>query len=236
MEIRPINIPRSVIRDIPPPVVTETPPPVVSGIEVPVIDVPFPVIEYPTIDVPTREEFEGQLQQEQEVEDEEIETRELPPVPTTPSVNVGGVNVDLPSADVVATAGATAVVATTASLVAGIAVRKTLEALTEILKKKKFKVKIKKVKPVIHYVLGESGKADIFEYSAKGTKLLDTVDNVESYIRDEIEIDAFYEVTNKVIIDESLKDKFTKEGQKRFKSLFLPSAKLAKKLSAKFSF
>ena len=234
MEIRPIRIPRSVIRDIPPPVVSDMPPPVVSGLEVPVIEVPNPVIEYPTIDVPTMETFEGQLAQPQQTPAEEpTDTRDLPPPP--PTVSVGGVDVTLPAADVVATAGATAVVATTASLVAGLVVKRVLDFLTKALAKKRFKVKVKKVVPVLHYVLSESGKVDIFEYSKEGTRIKDTTEQVETYLRDQIEIDAFYEVTNKVIIDEGLKDKFTKEGQKRFKSLFLPPAKLAKKLSAKFS-
>ena len=235
MEIRPIRIPRSVIRDIPPPVVYDTPPPVVRGIEPPVIEVPDPVIDYPTIDVPTREEFEGMLQPEEKPVEETPETvRELPP--TAPSVNVGGVNVTLPSPDVIATAGATAVIATTASLGAGLVVKKLLGAISDLLKKKKFKVKIKKVKPVLHFVLNGNGMVDVFEYSKKGTRLVDTTERIETYIRDHVEIDAFYEVTNKIIIDDSLKDQFTKEGQKRFKSLFIPPAKLAKKLSARFSF
>ena len=40
---------------------------------------------------------------------------------------------------------------------------------------------------------------------------------------------------NKIIIDDVIKDKFTKEGAKRFKSLFAPAKTIAKKLSAKFS-
>ena len=233
MEIRPIRIPRSVIRDIPPPVVYDAPPPVVRGIEPPVVEVPDPVIDYPTIDVPTREEFEGMLGGgEKPIEETPEPTRELP----GPSVNVGGVNVTLPSPDVIATAGATAVIATTASLGAGLVVKKILEGLTDVLKKKKFKVKVKKVKPVLHFVLNGSGVVDVFEYSKTGTKLVDTTERVETYLRDHVELDAFYEVTNKIIIDESLKEQFTKEGQKRFKSLFIPPAKLAKKLSARFSF
>ena len=40
---------------------------------------------------------------------------------------------------------------------------------------------------------------------------------------------------NKIIIDDVIKEKFTKEGAKRFKSLFAPAKSIAKKLSAKFS-
>jgi len=238
MEIRPVRIPRNsnVIREIPPPAIRNTPPPVVSELERPVVDVPSPAIEYPTIDVPTREQFEGMIQPPAPAPAEPREPdRTLPPPPPKgPTIEVGGVKIDLPAADVVATTGATAVVATVTTLLAGILVKKILGILGELMKKK-FKVKIKKVTPVIQYVLNSHGKVDIFEHSKTGTKLVDSVDNVESYLRDQIELDQFYESTNKVIVDEGLKDKFTQEGQKRFKSLFLSPAKLAKKLSAKLS-
>ena len=100
----------------------------------------------------------------------------------------------------------------------------------------KFKIKIKQVKPVLHYVMAEAGHIDIFEYSAEGTRLVAQTDNVEQYIRDEIEKNTLYEIENKVIIDEPVKDKFTKEGQERFKSLYAAPKKIAKKLSARLSF
>ena len=240
MEIKPIVIPRNVIRDLPPPVVQNTPPPVVSGIEVPIIEVPNPVIEYPVIDVPTQEQFEGMLTpQEPQEEEPKEDTRDLPPpsqAPTGPVVSVGGVDVTLPAPDVIATAGTTAVVATTASLVAGIAIKKVTGALSEALtKRKKFKVKAKRVTPVLHYVLNPDKSVDILQYSSEGMKVIDSTNNIETYIRDQIETDALYEDVNKVIIDEALKEQFTKEGQKRFKTLFLSPSKLAKKLSAKIS-
>lgn len=245
MEIKPIVIPRNVIRDLPPPVVQNTPPPVVSGIEVPIIEVPNPVIEYPVIDVPTQEQFEGMLTPQQPQEEEPKEdTRDLPPPPPTPPapaptgpvVSVGGVDVTLPAPDVIATAGTTAVVATTASLVAGIVVKKATGVLSEALtKRKRFKVKAKRVTPVLHYVLNPDKSVDILQYSSEGMKVIDSTDNVETYLRDQIEIDALYEDINKVIIDEALKEQFTKEGQKRFKTLFLSPSKLAKKLAAKIS-
>lgn len=248
MEIKPIVIPRNVIRDLPPPVVQNTPPPVVSGIEVPIIDVPNPVIEYPVIDVPTQEQFEGMLTPQQPQEEEPKEdTRDLPPppppappplpaAPTGPVVSVGGLDVTLPAPDVIATAGTTAVVATTASLVAGIVVKKSTGVLSEALtKRKKFKVKAKRVTPVLHYVLNPDKSVDILQYSSEGMKVIDSTDNVETYLRDQIETDALYEDVNKVIIDEALREQFTKEGQKRFKTLFLSPSKLAKKLAAKIS-
>ena len=243
MEIQPIRIERNVIREIPPPVLNSTPPPVVSSLQRPVIDVPSVIIDYPTIDVPTQEEFRGQLAQptREQVVEQPQPSRDLPPpppavpeVPTGPTVSVGGLDVTLPPPDVVATTGATAVVATTTSLVAALVVKRLSDILSELFKKK-FKVKVKKVKPVIHFVKTESGKIDIFEYSKKGTKMLGSTEKLETYLRDHIESDAFYEVTNKIIIDDTLRQNFTKEGQTRFKSLFLSPQKMAKKLSAKFS-
>ena len=52
---------------------------------------------------------------------------------------------------------------------------------------------------------------------------------------DEIEKNTLYEIENKVIIDEPVKEKFTKEGQERFKPLYAPPKKIAKKLSARLS-
>ncbi len=101
--------------------------------------------------------------------------------------------------------------------------------------KKKKKSKIKQVKPVLHYILNDEGKIDILEYSQKGTKVIGSTDDVERYIRDKVEDDSLYEMDNKIIIDDVIKEKFTKEGAKRFKSLFAPAKTIAKKLSAKFS-
>lgn len=238
MEIRPIRIPTNVIREIPPPILRSTPPPVVRQMELPVVDVPNPVIEYPTIDVPTQQSFQEQFSppQQQEVVDEPEETRDLPPpVPSGPTISIGGVNATLPAPDVVATTGATAVVATTASLTAAILVKKVTEIISDSIKRSKFKVKVKKVKPVLHFVKTESGKIDIFEYSKKGTRIVDSTEKIENYLRDQINDNVYYEVTNKIIVDDNLKDEFTAEGKTRFKSLFVPASKVAKKLSAKFS-
>jgi len=241
MEIQPIRIPTNVIRTMPPVVSNNLPLPVVSGIEVPVIDIPSTIIDYPTIDVPTREEFEANLSAGQEVEQEgPLDARELPPN----VVSVVGVEVTLPPVDVIATAGATAVVATTASLVAAVIVKQGVaalepvikNALTKLMKSNKLKIKVKTVKPVLHYVLTGSGDIDIFEYSKDGTKIVDSTDSVEMYLRDKLDKDSLYDITSKIIIDEAIKDKFTKEGKERFKKLFVPPAKIAKSLAAKFSF
>ena len=164
---------------------------------------------------------------------------QIPADQPTPSFTVGGVNINLPDPSIVATAGAVAVVTTATTMVSGIAlnmVKNAAEPLIREAVKNKFKIKLKQVKPVLHYVMTDTGNVDVFEYSAEGTKLIDTTDNVENYIRAQVETNAFYETENKIIIDDVVGEKFTKEGQKRFKSLFAPAKKVAKKLSARLSF
>jgi hypothetical protein len=161
------------------------------------------------------------------------------PANSNPTINVAGLKIDLPDPSLVATAGSVAVV-TTAATMASTAVLNVLKNAAEPLikeaTKNKFKIKIKQVKPVLHYVMAEGGHIDIFEYSAEGTRLVDQTDNVEQYIRDQVDINSLYEIDNKIIIDDVISDKFTKEGQKRFKPLFSPAKKIAKKLSARLSF
>jgi hypothetical protein len=255
----------SVIPAIERPVVRGVESPVVRGLEVPIIDAPNTRIPYPVVNVPTQQEFDAAVKAEKEKQaaEEAQKNRELPnttpppqlppavqtPQPTTPVVEVpaepitpaftvAGLKIDLPDPSLVATAGSVAVV-TTAATMAATTVFNTLKNAAEPLikeaTKKKFKLKIKQVKPVLHYVLAEGGHIDVFEYSAEGTRLVDQVDNVEQYIRDQVEINSLYEIDNKIIIDDVISEKFTKEGQKRFKPLFAPAKKIAKKLSAKFS-
>ena len=239
MEIKPIRIPTNIIREIPTPVTNSTPPPVTSALEMPVIDVPTPIIEYPTLDVPTQETFEGMVVPPKPVEEPPPEpTRDLPP-PKGPVVDVPGVGpVDLPPVAPLITAGATAVVVTTVTIGSTILLNtlkdKFLGPLIEKLSKPK-KVKIKQKKPVLHFVEAENG-AQLFEYSVKGTRLVDTTDNIEQYLRDQVDIDSLYEYDNKIIVDDVLKEQFTKEGQKRFKKHFCPAKTIVKKLSAKLSF
>ena len=156
-----------------------------------------------------------------------------------PTFSVYGVDVNLPDPSLVATAGAVAVVTTAATIVSTTVLNALKNAAEPIIKeatKNKFKIKIKHVKPVLHYVLAEEGHINIFEYSADGTRLVEQIDNVEQYIRDQVEINALYEIDNKIIIDDVISDKFTKEGKERFKPLFAPAKKIAKKLSARLSF
>ena len=238
--------------------------PVSRGLALPVFDNPDTSIKYPVINVPTQEEFDAAVKAEKEKEQQQQQDKtrglpdarpELPPQiqaltqtpPVTkaeipadkPSISIAGVNIDLPDPSLVATAGAVAVVTTAATMVSSIGlnvVKNAAEPLIREAVKNKFKIKIKQVKPVLHYVMTDAGTVDIFQYSAEGTKLIGSTDNVEQYIRDQVETNAFYETENKIIIDDVVGDKFTKEGQKRFKSLFAPAKKIAKKLSARLSF
>jgi hypothetical protein len=107
-----------------------------------------------------------------------------------------------------------AVVTTAATMVSSIGlnvVKNAAEPLIREAVKNKFKIKIKQVKPVLHYVMTDAGTVDIFEYSAEGTRLIDSTDNVEQYIRDQVDTNAFYETENKIIIDDVVSDKFTKD-------------------------
>ena len=242
-----IEVPSPVIRTIPRPQIRSAPPPVVRGLEVPVVDVPSPVIDYPTIDVPTEEEFRQQMSPQQETTQEEPEdTRDLPttppvttPPPPQPTITIGGIEAPLPEPAPLITAGATAMVTTAVTLTATILIGRMKDSLLEPMMKRlssrKKKIKIKQIKPVLHYVLDDDGGVDIYQYSQKGTKLIHTTQDVERYIRDQVELDSLYEYDNKIIIDDVIKDKFTKEGAKRFKSLFAPAKSIAKKLGCKFS-
>ena len=173
-------------------------------------------------------------------------TTPVPPRPTPtftteqPTITVAGIEAPLPEAAPLVTAGATAVVTTSVAVTSTIVLNKLKDTVIEPMMKRastqrKKKIKIKQVKPVLHFVLDDDGGIDIYEYSNKGTKLIDSTSDVERYIRDQVEIDSLYEYDNKIIIDDVIKDKFTKEGAKRFKSLFAPAKSVAKKLGSKFS-
>lgn len=237
-----LNIPHNTIERIPPPVIRTIDPPTVRGIIRPVVDVPTPIINYPTIDVPTEEDLRIQMDpQEEEKSESEEDTRDLPetpPVvtPSTPTITIGGIEAPLPEPAPLITAGATAVVTATVTLGATMAMTQVKKALDPAIKSmaRKRKVKIKNIKPVLHYVLDTDG-VDIYQYSHEGTKLIDTTQDIERYLRDQVETNSFYEIDNKIIIDDRIKSKFTKEGAMRFKALFAPAKTIAKKLSSKFA-
>ena len=225
----------------------------------PVIDVPSVEIDYPEVTIPPQGNFVeppppqvGPIIDEEILPEPEEDTREMPgedsPTPETPSIPEAVVvevpvvgEVELPPVAPLVTAGATAVVTTTVVLVSNIILGQVKQALDAPLKRmlepksKKKKVKLKQKKPVLHYVM-QDGKVTIFEYNAKGTRLVATVDNPEQYIRDQVEESSVYEYDNVLLINDDIKEMFTKEGQKRFVKHFCPPKKIVKKLSAKFSF
>ena len=232
--------------------------------DMPDTSIKYPVINVPTqeeFDAAVKAEKEKQAQEQQDKTRGLPDTTPPPQLPqivqTTPSqtstpvaeipaetkpqptFSVYGVDVNLPDPSLLATAGAVAVVTTAATIVSTTVLNALKNAAEPIIKeatKNKFKIKIKHVKPVLHYVLAEEGHINIFEYSADGTRLVEQVENIEQYIRDQVEINALYEIDNKIIIDDVIADKFTKEGKERFKPLFAPAKKIAKKLSARLSF
>jgi hypothetical protein len=231
-------------------------------VDVPDTSIKYPVINVPT-QAEFDAAVNAQKQQEQQPQQEKSrglpdttpppqlpQVAQTPPVqtpiaeipadkPITPTFNIGGVNINLPDPSLVATAGAVAVVTTAATMASSAVLNVLKNAVEPLIKeatKNKFKIKIKQVKPVLHYVMAEGGHIDIFEYSSEGTRLVTQTSNVEQYIRDEVEKNVLYEIENKIIIDEVIKDKFTKEGQERFKPLYAPAKKIAKKLAARLSF
>ena len=227
-----------------------------TGIKYPVIDVPTQA----EFDAAVKAEREKQSQEQQDKArglpdpkplelpqqiTQNIQTptqpiqSEIPADKPQPTLSVYGVDINLPDPSLVATAGAVAVVTTAATIASTTvlnALKNAAEPMIKEATKNKFKIKIKQVKPVLHYVMAEGGHIDIFEYSADGTRLVTQTSNVEQYIRDEVEKNVLYEIENKIIIDDVIKDKFTKEGQERFKSLYAPAKKIAKKLAARLSF
>ena len=257
-QIREIRVTRNVISELPRPVIQSSvpivrgaKPPVVSGISPPVVDVPDTSFEYPTLDPPTEEKFQEEMapppQQEPQTSTPTPDTRDLPTTPTTPAIptqpsfEVGGVDIPIPEPGPLVAAGSLAVVTTVVTLGATIAVGQAKTALEPLLRKlltpKKKKIKVKKVTPVLHYIPNEDGTVECIEYSAKGMKVLEGgIQKFEQHLRDQVELDAFWEYDNKIIIDEELSKNLTKEGQKRFKKYFAAPKVIAKKLGAKFSF
>lgn len=214
--------------------IRQVPPPVTNTLEVPVIDVPTPVIEYPTLDAPTRQQFEGAV------------TPPKPPVTTDKpersrllpeTVPILGRDIPVPDAATLITTGSTAAIAVATTMLSTILLRSILQRLDPLIKEltnKKKKKNKKKGKPVLHFMKSEEG-VTIFEYSNEGTKVIGTFDNAEHYLRDQLDDNPMYDIDNKIILDEALKDCMTKDGQKRFSKLFCPSKSLVKKLSARFS-
>jgi len=256
--IQQVRVPRNVVAElevpvtgrieVPRPVLDTVAPPVVSGLALPIVNVPDTAIEYPVIDVPTQEEFEASLDPKPE-RDQSLpapDTRDMPdttpPIPATPVIEVGGIDIPLPDPGPLVAAGSLAVVTTVVTLGATIGVNQAKTALEPLVKKalagvaKKKKIKVKQVKPVLHFIPNADGTAELLQYSQKGMEVLEGgIEKLEQYLRDQVEINAFWEYDNKIIIDEGLGKQLTKEGQKRFKKYFAAPKVIAKKLGAKFA-
>ena len=260
------EVPTPVVSTIDYPSPVRPPKPVVRGISPPVVGVPNPrVPSYPDLPRDTQIQFQEEAQQLQppvvdippelieEVEGDpprqglDTDTSEPGvPVPTTPvvsvpTVDVAGVEIPLPEPGPLVAAGSLAVVTTVVTLGSTIAVgqiKNLLEPyIKRLLKPKKKKIKIKQVKPVLHFIPNEDGTTEVIEYSQKGMKVLEGgIKKLEQYLRDQVEIDALWEYDNKVIIDEELGKTLTKEGQRRFKKYFAAPKIIAKKLGSKFAF
>jgi hypothetical protein len=259
--INPIQAGVERIDRIPAPVTTRVQPPVVQGIQVPVIDIPTPRLEYPRIELPRQESFNQEVpsKSEKQEEDKTEKNRELPispvikpqiqAVPQVPlvvpspksaetiEVQIAGQTLELPSPTTVVQASATAVVGTSATLVTALIFNQVRQAATPVVQKlvrDKFKIKLKVVKPVLHFV-EENGKIHAIEYSADGVKIVNSgIENPEQYLRDLINVDPLFESDHHIVIDDPIKSMFTREGVNRFK-YFVPPKKIAKKLSARFS-
>ena len=230
-----LNIPTPIIRDIEPPVIRQVAPPVTDTLQVPVIDVPTPIIEYPTLDAPTRQEFEGAVSPPKPAAttDKPERSRLLPE-----TVPILGRDIPVPDAATLITTGSTAAIAVATTMVSTLLLRSLFQKLDPVMKKltqdKKKKKKKKPGKVILHFIKNED-KVTILEYSSKEIKFVTEVDNAEHYLRDQLDDNPLYDIDNKIILDDALKECMTKDGQKKFSKLFCPSKSMIKKLSAKFS-
>ena len=267
MEILPpIKISSGGLERIPAPVVDKVAPPVVNAIQVPVVDVPVPRLNYPRVELPPQEPTNPGAPKtgDQSSEEPTQPTRQLPDTPKMPAVvvptpalqvppavapqtetpkdtftmEIAGHDINIPTPEAVASASATAVVGTSATLVTALVFNQVRTAAAPVMQKlarDKFKIKLKRMKPVLHFV-EEDGEVHVIEYSDEGVKVLNThVQNPEQYLRDLIDADRLFEADHKIIIDEPVKERFTKEGAKRF-NYFISAKKLAKKMGARFTF
>lgn len=254
------RIPSPVVESLSPPLVNGLPLPGLN-IPRPVVEVPFVRIEYPQLPfVPaTPAPSSGASGQKPSGEVNRDPSRSMPnslppsvyTQPSQPSVTaqppevketstavvIAGHEVEVPSPSEVVQASATAVVGTSVTLVTAMVfnqVRKVLgEAVSDAVKKK-FKIKLRHVKPVIHLIYEDEG-ITVMEYSSEGVRTLAThISNPEQYLRDTIEADELYEADHKIVIDEPIRELFSREGAKRF-NYFAPPKKLAKRLTARLT-
>jgi len=157
---------------------------------------------------------------------------------TTMEVQVGGYEFDVPTPRSIVSTGATAVIGTSATLATAFLFNQGRRALAPVMQEvtqKKFNIKLKQTKPVLHFVR-EDDKVNIIQYDANGVKVIrNDIQDPEKFLRDQVEIDPLFESSNKIVIDDPIRDLFTREGAERFK-YFISSKKMAKKLASRFAF
>lgn len=162
-------------------------------------------------------------------------TRETPVARNT--INVVGHDIAIPAPQEIVQASATAIMGTSVTLATAMVFNQARKVVGDALTKaarNKFKVKLRVVKPVIHMIY-EDGGITVMEYSSEGIRTLATqVENPEQYLRDVIETDELYEADHKIVIDEPIRDRFSREGASRF-NYFAPPKKLARRLAARFA-
>ena len=256
------RIPAPVVDNVAPPVVNSLQVPVV---DVPIPRIDYPRVELPAAEPTTNSAPSSQSQSTEEptqptrqlpdspkMPPAVVPPKALPiPAPAIPktetppeatkdiiTVEIAGRDINIPSPQAVVQASATAVVGTSATLVTALVFNQVRTAAAPVLQKlarDKFKIKLKSMKPVLHFV-EEEGEVHVIEYSEEGVKVLNThVQNPEQYLRDLIDADHLFETDHKIIIDEPVKERFTKEGAKRF-NYFISAKKLAKRMAARFTF
>ena len=77
---------------------------------------------------------------------------------------------------------------------------------------------------------------EVIEYSGEGIQLrAKSIERPEQYLRDLIEQDELFEADHRIVIDEPVRELFTKEGAKRF-NYFAPPKKMARRLAARLTF
>jgi hypothetical protein len=168
-----------------------------------------------------------------------VDVPALPQQPVRNTITVFNHEVDVPTPKEVVQAGVTAVIGTSVTLATAMVFNQARRIVGETAAKavkNKFKIKLRQVKPVLHFIRDEDGTVEVIEYSSDGVQLkAKSIERPEQYLRDLIEQDEFFEADHRIVIDEPVRELFTKEGAKRF-NYFAPPRKMARRLAARLTF
>lgn len=254
----------SLIDKLPPPVTDRTAPPMIGiprpVVELPNLQIQYPSLPLPPPDPGAGRPTVPPQEKKEEESPRKLPPPKLPVLPPPPrivvappqndlllqpptppvehqKIEIGGIKVDIPTPSEVAQASTTAVLSTSATLVTAMAFNQGRKVIGEAIGKasrRKFKIRLRSVKPVIHMIHGDDG-VTVVEYSHDGVKTLATqLQNPEQFLRDAVEMDELFEATHKIVIDDPIKDMFSREGVKRF-SYFANPRKLIRRLSARIT-